>query len=63
MLLEQSKKEQVLELIRELGVLRPRDLVTYGIHREYLRRLEQQGAIVRSGRGIYLLPDADLSEH
>ena len=63
MLLEQSKKEQVLELIRELGVLRPRDLVTYGIHREYLRRLEQQGEIVRSGRGIYLLPDTDLSEH
>ena len=63
MLLEQSKKEQVLQLIRELGLLRPRDLVTYGIHREYLRRLEQQGEIVRSGRGIYLLPDVDLSEH
>jgi predicted transcriptional regulator of viral defense system len=59
----QSKKHQVIELIRDLGVLRPRDLDTYGIHREYLRRLEQEGEIVRSGRGLYSLPEADLSEH
>ncbi len=60
---EQTSKQQVLELISNLGVLRPRDLEPYGIHREYLRRLERQGAIVRSGRGLYTLAKADLSEH
>jgi predicted transcriptional regulator of viral defense system len=60
---EQTKSQQVLDLVRHLGVLRPRDLEPYGIHREYLRRLEQQGAIVRSGRGLYTLPEADMTEH
>jgi len=59
----QSKTQQVLELVRNLGMLRPRDLEPYGIHREYLRRLEQQGEIVRSGRGLYTIAEADLSEH
>jgi len=60
---KQTKSQQVLELIRNLGMLRPRDLESYNIHREYLRRLEQQGKIVRSGRGLYTLTNSDLSEH
>ena len=60
---EQTKSQQVLDLVRNLGVLRPRDLEPYGIHREYLRRLERQGTLVRSGRGLYTLPEADMTEH
>jgi predicted transcriptional regulator of viral defense system len=61
--MSQSKAQQVLALARTAGVLRPRDLEPHGIHREYLRRLEQQGLLIRSGRGLYTLLNADFTEH
>ena len=61
--MNQSKTQQVLELVREAGVLRSRDLRERGIHQEYLRRLENQGLLVRSGRGIYTLGESDLTEN
>ncbi|WP_404789785.1 type IV toxin-antitoxin system AbiEi family antitoxin domain-containing protein [Altericista sp. CCNU0014] len=61
--MSQSKVQQVLDLARAAGVLRPRDLEAQGIHREYLRRLERQGLLIRSGRGIYTPLDADFTEH
>jgi predicted transcriptional regulator of viral defense system len=59
----QSKTQHVLTLARETGVLRAKDVETHGIHREYLRRLEQQGLLIRSGRGIYTLLETDFTEH
>jgi predicted transcriptional regulator of viral defense system len=54
----------VLNLARQHGVLRPRDLATHGIAREHLRRLEQRGLLDRVGRGLYILPGAPVtSEH
>ncbi len=61
--MSQSKTQQVLDLAREVGVLRPRDIEAHGIHREYLRRLENQGLLMRSGRGLYTLSDTDLTEN
>jgi predicted transcriptional regulator of viral defense system len=61
--MSQSKAQQILALARTAGVLRPRDLEPHGIHREYLRRLEQQGLLIRSGRGLYTLLDADVTKH
>lgn len=58
-----SQSDRLLELTRKLGVLRPRDLEAHGIHREHLRRLEQRGLLVRAGRGIYTLTEAEFSEH
>jgi Transcriptional regulator, AbiEi antitoxin len=58
--MSKSKAQRVLALARIAGVLRPRDLEAQGIHREYLRRLEQQGLLIRSGRGIYTPLDANL---
>lgn len=60
---ELSKTELILELIHHQGVLRRKDLEEHGIHHDYLRRLEEQGVLARSGRGIYTLVEADLSEH
>jgi predicted transcriptional regulator of viral defense system len=57
-----SRLEQTLALVREAGVLRPRDLKAHGLSREYLRRLEQRGLILRSSRGLYIPADADLTE-
>ncbi len=58
-----STSETILALARKLGVLRVRDLTSRGIHPEYLRRLCRQGMMVRIGRGLYMVADADISEH
>jgi predicted transcriptional regulator of viral defense system len=58
-----SKAIQAKILARKLGVFRSRDLEAHGIHREYLRRLERQGLLMRSERGIYTFLDTDFTEH
>jgi len=55
--------QRILEIVGQFGVLRPRDLNAYGISREHLRRLHARGQLRRLGRGLYMLPDADLTEH
>jgi Transcriptional regulator, AbiEi antitoxin len=37
-----SKMQQVLELSSEVGIIRAKDVEEKGIHRQYLKRLEQQ---------------------
>jgi predicted transcriptional regulator of viral defense system len=44
-------------------MLRPRDLAQHGIAREYLTRLVRAGLLERAGRGLYTLPDAEITEH
>ncbi len=44
-------------------MIRPRDLKAYNIPRAYLQRLYERGLLQRSGRGIYLLADAELTEN
>ncbi len=55
--------QRVLDLVDEAGVLRPRDLERLGIPRSYLQRLLKRGEVERVGRGLYMLPDADVTEH
>jgi predicted transcriptional regulator of viral defense system len=49
-----SGKDRVLELARQAGVLRPRDLDVENIPRAYLRRLLVEGLLDHPGRGIYV---------
>ena len=58
-----DRTQQILEIVAEEGVLRPRDLDAHGIPRIYLSRLCERGLLDRVGRGLYVLPDADVSEH
>ena len=58
-----DRTQQILEIVAEAGVLRPRDLDAHGIPRIYLSRLCEHGLLDRVGRGLYVLPDADVSEH
>ena len=58
-----SRKEQVIEVVKEKGVLRPKDLDSYGIPREYLSRLCERGLLQRVGRGLYVLADAEVTEY
>src|SRR5688572_19681432 len=57
------KWEQILELARQRGVLRPRDLESVGIAREYLNKLHREGLLARVGRGLYRLPEAQFGRH
>jgi predicted transcriptional regulator of viral defense system len=58
-----TRADEVLELVREAGVLRPRDLDRYGIPRIYLSRLCSGGQLQRIARGLYVLPDSRVTEH
>jgi predicted transcriptional regulator of viral defense system len=58
-----SVAEQIILLARERGILRPRDLDPMGIPREYLRRMQERGQLIRTGRGLYILPDSALTEN
>jgi len=54
--------ERTMEYVRQHGIVRPRDIEAIGLPREYLLRLHRQGRLSRTGRGIYGLPDAAVTE-
>ncbi|MEA5549980.1 type IV toxin-antitoxin system AbiEi family antitoxin domain-containing protein [Anabaena cylindrica UHCC 0172] len=56
-----SKTDQILSYASQTGVIRAKDIAAKGIHREYLKRLENQGILVRSARGVYTLADAEIT--
>ena len=53
----------IMRYIGEHGMVRPCDIEAIGLSRQYLVRLHRQGKLNRSTRGIYMLPDADVTEH
>jgi predicted transcriptional regulator of viral defense system len=57
-----TNAEKLLKLTEEKGLLRTRDLLSEGIPRVTLTRLLRTGLIERVARGLYSLPDADVSE-
>ena len=61
--MEQERIKQVLEIARSLGVLRPRDLDTYGLPRVYLSRLHDRNLLHRVGRGLYVTADFEVTEY
>ncbi len=63
MVIQMTIKDQVLALAKTNGILRPRDLKPYNIPRTYLTRLLSEGELKKVGRGLYTLPDQNISEH
>ena len=61
--MQNSKRQQVIELVRSQSVVRPKDLVALGLPKDYLYLLAQEGVIERLGRGLYQWPDADFGRH
>lgn len=60
----ETHAERLIERVRQAGLLRPRDVRDEGIPRATFRRLEQQGILRRTGRGLYMLADAaGVTEH
>jgi predicted transcriptional regulator of viral defense system len=58
-----SKEQAVIDLAKKLGTIRIKDLIERGIHPEYARRLVRRGVIVQASRGLYILPNADITEN
>src|SRR6266853_1222082 len=54
--------QKIMRYVGKHGIVRPRDIEAIGLPREYLVRLHRQGKLNRSGRGIYTLPDANVTE-
>ena len=55
--------QRAVAMAREKGVLRTRDLIAAGIHRVVLTRLCRGERLNRLGRGLYSLPEADITEN
>jgi len=53
---------KIMRYVGQHGIVRPRDIEAIGLPREYLVRLHRQGRLSRPGRGIYTLPDANVTE-
>ena len=54
--------QKIMQYVGKHGIVRPRDIEAIGLPREYLIRLYRQGRLHRSGRGIYTVPDANVTE-
>ena len=54
---------RLLDLVRNRGLVRPRDLVPLGIPRVALTRAVRRGQLERIGRGLYGLPGRPVSAH
>lgn len=59
----ETKRDQILRMAAALGIVRPQDLQSAGIAPAYLQRLSEKGELLRVGRGVYMLPGAEISEH
>jgi len=58
-----NQSNYILELARHRRVLRAADVREQGWSPQLLIRLHQSGKLHRLGRGLYALPDAEVTEH
>ncbi|MGB5107792.1 MAG: type IV toxin-antitoxin system AbiEi family antitoxin domain-containing protein [Candidatus Zixiibacteriota bacterium] len=55
--------DQIIRIVRRLGIVRPKDMDEHGIHRKYVQELYSLGLLRRIGRGLYTLPETEPSEN
>ena len=58
-----SAESRGLGVARSAGILRARDFTGHGIPRVVLTRLVRKNLLKRTERGIYMLPNSDITEH
>lgn len=57
-----TKRQQVINFMNKQSVVRPKDLVDAGLPKDYLHQLASEGVIEKLGRGLYRLPERDISQ-
>lgn len=55
--------DKIIKIVRQLGVIRPKDMDAHGIPRKYIHLLHHEGILNRVGRGLYVLESASPSEN
>jgi len=60
---DSSHADRLLTLTEQAGFVRAKDLEHCKIPRVYLQRLVASGKLVKHGRGLYGLPNAEITEH
>jgi predicted transcriptional regulator of viral defense system len=58
-----TETDQTLDLVKRLGLVRPKDLNQYGIPVIYLRRLLHRGELVQPARGVYAVTGHEPTLH
>lgn len=58
-----TEEAAILSLLQKQGAIRARDLKEHGLSRQALTRLHKKGLVDRPSRGLYVLIDADFTEH
>jgi predicted transcriptional regulator of viral defense system len=58
---QKNATERIAELARASTVIHSRDVRSIGGHPEHLRRMCARGLLVRVGRGLYSVPDAEAT--
>jgi predicted transcriptional regulator of viral defense system len=58
-----TKMDAALQLVKQQGMVRPRDLAERDIPPDYLDRLYRRDLIDRVARGVYAWPEAEVTEH
>jgi predicted transcriptional regulator of viral defense system len=60
---KEKQIQKVLKIVREKGIVRPKDLAAKGIHRQYLKDLVQSGQLERIEHGTYVPADVEPTEN
>ena len=58
-----TEAERTLDLVKSLGLVRPKDLNQHGIPVIYLRRLLHRGELVQPARGVYAVAGHEPTLH
>lgn len=58
-----NQSDHILELARHRRVLRAADVLAHGCSPQLLLKMHQAGKLHRVARGLYSLPDAEITEH
>ena len=54
---------RIIGLFRKAGVMRSAELTELGVRRDTITRLVRDGVLLRVARGLYMLPDTEITEH
>lgn len=57
-----TKRQQVIDFMHKQTVVRPKDLAIAGLPKDYLYQLAKDGVVERLARGLYQLPNSDITE-
>lgn len=57
-----TKRQQVIDFMSKQTIVRPKDLVAVGLPKDYLYQLASEGVVEKLARGLYRLPESDISE-